>query len=136
MLGSFDIRVFPTSKQVLEKKIDQLFQEHPGYKIPDKWKTYDSWSQRGFDFLETRIFYLSGEPEEMYYVSFIGDSVMLANPNQIGIAIRAVHNASSKRWLLEKDFDKAQKERIESRFDKEIIAKIEASTGVKSKRED
>lgn len=134
-LGSFDSRIFPTSKKQLEIGLNKLYKDYPEYNIPDKWKDFDSWSQNGYDFLESRIFYLKNHPEEMYYVSFIGDSVMLADPKQVIIAIRAV-NKGDHKWFLEKDFDKQERERIEARFDKEIISKLEAYTQIKAKRDE
>ncbi|WP_026898917.1 hypothetical protein [Daejeonella oryzae] len=133
-LGGFDDRIFPTSKKKLEVALDQLYLDHPQYIIPDKWKDFDSWSRNGYDFLESRIFYLREHPEEMYYVSFVGDSAMLANPKQVVIAIRAV-NKGDYKWYLEEDCDKKERERIESRFDQEIISKLEGYTQCKAKRD-
>lgn len=134
-MGGFDIRTFPISKSVLNQAIDTLNLRNPEYKLPDKWKERDNWSRRGYGFLESNIFYLKGDPEEMYYVTFIGDSTMLADPKKISIAVRAVYNGG-KRWLLENDLDKQEKERIEVRFDKEIISKLENYAKVKAKRGD
>lgn len=134
-LGGFDERVFPVGKKQLDLAIEKLYSEHPEYNIPDKWKDFDNWSESGYDFLESKIFYLKNQPEEMYYVSFVGDSAMLADPKQSIIAIRAV-NKGSRKWLLEEDLDKKEQERIESRFDKEIISELEKYTHTKAKRED
>lgn len=134
-LGGFDLRTFPISKSVLNQAIDTLNIRNPEYKLPDKWQERDNWSQRGYGFLESNIFYLKGVPEEMYYVTFIGDSTMLADPKKVSIAIRAVYNGGDS-WLLESDLDKQERERIETRFDKEIISKLESYTQVKAKRED
>jgi isocitrate dehydrogenase len=73
----------------------------------------------------------------MYYVSFIGignDSIHTHN-NFIRLAIRAVYTKRFRKWYYEKDFDEKEKERIENRFDKEIISKLEKYTGVKTRTE-
>ena len=126
---------FPISKKKLEIAIDSLYSQYPDYKIPDKWKTFDGWSKSGYGFLENRIFYFKSSPEEMYYMTFIGDSVMLANPNKIGIALRAVYNGNTYgKWLLGSELDDKEKDRINKRFDHEIIAKLEQYTKTKASK--
>lgn len=133
-LGGFDKRIFSTSKNKLNKAIDTLYLNHSEYKIPDKWSDRDNWSERGYGFLESRIFYFKAHPEEMYYVSFIGDSATLADSKEISIAIRAIYNGG-KNWKPKNDLDKHERERIEVRFDKEIIYRLESYTKVKAQRE-
>ncbi|MFL9832216.1 hypothetical protein ABS764_15295 [Flavobacterium sp. ST-87] len=135
-LGGFDTRMFPTSKRKLVQGIDTLFSKYPNYKIPDKWKSRDDWKERGYDFLDSRIFYFPSDPEEMYYVTFYGDandSIQL-DTTKTGISIRAVENATSG-WTLEDNTSSSDKKRIEARFDKEIISKLEQYTGTKATRE-
>ncbi len=134
--GIGDTINFPTSKKNLEIAMDSLFVKHPEYKIPEKWETYNDWHQRGYDFLESRIFYFKSSPEEMYYVSFIGDSVMLADTTKIGIAIRATYNGDARgRWVLGDSLGSSEKQRIISRFDNEIVSKLEQYTKTKSSKE-
>jgi hypothetical protein len=133
-LGGFDERVFPVSKQRLAKAIDSLYKVSPDYKIPSKWQHLDDWHERGYDFLDSRIFYFKIKPEEMYYISFIGmpeDSEL--NNRSATIAVRAV--CDGKGWSLEENTGWSEKRRIEDRFDREIIAKLEQYTGAKAKRE-
>ena len=134
-LGGFDKRMFPTSKRNLVLAIDKLFAEHPNYKIPDTWKSQDDWKERGYDFLDSRIFYFQANPEEMYYVSFYGDAndSLQKDTTTAGISIRAVEKANSG-WTIEENTSSADKKRIEARFDKEIISKLELYTKTKSIR--
>ena len=136
-LGGFDIRLFSTSKKNIEKAIDSIYINYPEYKIPEKWKARDNWSQQGCDFLDSRIFYFQNEPEEMYYVTFIGDSndVIQHDTNHTRIAIRAVDNGVSG-WVLEKDFSSGEKERIEERFDLEIISRLKNYAKTQAIKED
>lgn len=130
-----DERDFPVSKKKLEVAMDSLYSQHPEYKIPDKWKAFDGWAKSGYGFLESRIFYFKSSPEEMYYVTFIGDSVMLADPNKIGIGLRAIYNGDANgKWLLGNDLDSKEKDRIDKRFDHEIISKLEQYTNTKASK--
>jgi len=135
-LGGFDEREFPTSKQHLVKAIDTLFLKHPEYEPPYDWKRFDDWRERGYDFLDSRIFYFSSSPREMYYVSFLGDAndSVQVNSSLTSISIRAVNNGTPG-WTTEKEFDSSNRERIEQRFNEEIISKIEAYTKTKAKRQ-
>jgi len=126
---------FPTSKIKLEQAFSRLYVEHPEYNVPENWKKYDTWSERGYDFLEGRIFYFKTPPEEMYYVSFIGDSADLADPNQIGIAIRAIYTNEKSKWLLGDELSNREKDRITNRFNKNIISKLEGYTKSKASEE-
>jgi hypothetical protein len=130
-----DERDFPVSKRKLEVAMDSLYSQHPEYKIPDKWKAFDGWAKSGYGFLESRIFYFKSSPEEMYYVTFIGDSVTLADPNKVGIGLRAIYNGDANgKWLLGNDLDSKEKDRISKRFDDEIIAKLEQYTDTKASK--
>lgn len=120
-LGSFKAFNFSVNKQELSLAIDTIYKNYPYYKIPEKWKKFDTWEERGYDFLDSRIFYFKDSPEEMYYVTFRGEK---ANPSidPIDIAIRAVSNGKG-RWLMQDDFSKKEIERIESRLESEILLK-------------
>jgi len=121
-LGSFKVINFSVNKQPLSLAIDSIYKNYPYYKIPEKWKKFDTWAERGYDFLDSRIFYFKDSPEEMYYVTFRGDKTTSAN-GPISIAIRAVSKGKGK-WLMQDDFSEKEIERIESRFEAEILSKI------------
>jgi hypothetical protein len=134
-LGGFDNRNFETPKQNIEKAIETLFVKNPELEISEKWRDYDTWKKRGFGFLDTRIFYFQSEPEEMYYVSFVEDGNEKQNEKGPTIlAIRSVFTKRHSQWLKEEDFYDSEKERIENRFDTEIISKLEKYSGLKATR--
>jgi len=135
-LGGFKAIDFPVSKRKLVSAIDSLYKSYPEYKIPDKWKSFDDWHARGYDFLDSRIFYFKLAPEEMYYISFIGDAnnATQTDTTLSSLSIRAVFNDAPK-WLLEQDFNSVDKERIQKRFYNEIITKLEYYTKSKSIQE-
>jgi hypothetical protein len=128
-LGAFQPLQFPISKNKLEIAIDSLYSIHPEYKIPDKWKEENDWSKRGFNFLNSRIFYFKENPEEMYYTSIrVGNDSL----THIDIAIRSVFEDKKMKWLKQEDFSKEEETRIQERFKKEIISKLEKYTNSKS----
>jgi len=88
-------------------------------------------SPRGYDFLESSLFYFKNSPEELYYISFVGDSATFADTTQVSIAVRAVTNESSG-WQLEKDVSSGERNRIELRFRKEIVEKLERITNCRA----
>ena len=125
-------KCFPTSKKALEVAFDSLYAKYPEYRTPAKWDSINDWSKRGYDFLESRIFYFKSSPEEMYYITFIGDSTVLADTTKIEIGIRAIYNGHKfGKWLLNSELDTKEKRRIESRFDNEIVSKLEEYTKTK-----
>jgi len=134
-LGGFKTRKFPVSKQKLVVAIESFYQRNPQFINPPKWKEEEeSWKKRGYDFLDARFFYLQDTPEELYYVSFIGDEndSIQSNANSVSIAIRAVFTRKNNRWLYEKDFNEEEKTRIENRFNNVIISKLEKYVGAKA----
>ncbi|AWV97142.1 hypothetical protein [Arcticibacterium luteifluviistationis] len=134
-LGGFESRSFNTPKQNIKRAIDTLFATNNELKIPEKWNEHDDWEDRGFGFLDTRIFYFQSEPEEMYYVSFVENGNEKQDENGPTIlAIRSIFTKRHNNWLKEEDFDDMEKERIETRFDTEIISKLENYSGVKAVR--
>ncbi len=134
-LGGFDNGTFPVTKRKLEIAIDSLYALHPEYEISTQWEKYNDWSARGYDFLESRIFYFKSPPEEMYYVTFVGDTAKISKTTDARIAIRSVFKGNTKRWVLEKEVDSKERERIEKRFDDEIISKLEQYTQTKAERQ-
>jgi hypothetical protein len=128
-LGGFEIITFSTSKHKLEAGIDSLYSRYPQYRMPNDsaWKSNDDWSARGYGFLDSRIFFFSNPPQELYYVSFVGDSTDFADTSKVSISVRAVTNISSG-WRLEKDVSSREGDRIEERFRKEIGEKLESLT--------
>jgi hypothetical protein len=135
-LGGFDTINFPISKKRLETAFDSLYSDYPEYKIPDKLKEYNFWSKSGYDFLESRLIYFDEFPEEMYYISFVGDEKVFKDSTHADIAIRSVFLCSKKKWLKEEDFNENEKTRIKNRFENEILLKLEKLTDCKSKELD
>jgi hypothetical protein len=131
-LGGFNIISFPVSKKKIETAFDNLYSDYPQYKIPSKWEEYNNWSKRGYNFLESRIFYFKEKPEEMYYISFIGDEETFKDTTHIDIAIRSVFIGSKRKWLKQEDFNKEEENTIQTRFKTEIVSKLVIYTNSKT----
>lgn len=119
-LGGFDPRTFSTKKVYIARAIDSLYRVCPEYRMPTKWKKYDFWESAGYGFLDTRMFYFKNPPEEMYYVSFL--DYPSQDSSTTTISIRSVFNG--QRWVKEEDTHRKEEERIEKRFDSEIVSKL------------
>ena len=117
-----DTASFKTSHPVLDVAIDSLYAQHPEYKMPQQWATYDNFTLRPSKYLFKKIFYFKSPPEEMYYVSLIDDSIMNGDTSQTGLAIRAVNRGGG--WLQSDKFSYKEQKKIQRRFNKEIIAKL------------
>ena len=123
-LGGFEIITLPASESKLNSAIDSLYKNFPEYKIPTKWNYLNDWEDRGYGFLDGKIFYFNNDPEEMYYVSFIhDDSVIDTLHPETRLSIRAV-NKGQRKWLLKKDLNGSEQKRIIERFKNEIISKL------------
>ena len=124
-LGGFEPFKLEAKKEKVEYLMDSIFfnQIDSTYQVPKKWKHIDDWEKRGYGFLDTKILYFNTSPEEMYYVSFLGDSLKWAKDNYTEVAIRAV--GTSKGWKTEQAFEKKEKNRIQLRFQNKIVEPIE-----------
>ena len=134
-LGGFEAVSFPNSKSNVVKAIDSIYIVFPNYHLPDKWKAYDNWSERGYDFLDSRIFYFKSDPEEMYYVTFIGDANDSVQKVEgiTSLAIRAYMKADKPgKWQKESETSSTERSRIEVRFRIEIVSKINDFTKTSS----
>lgn len=135
-LGTFQQWSFPVSEKRLDREMGLLYENNPTYVIPDKWKHLDDWQKSGYGFLKGKILFFEEAPEEMYYVSYFeAEPNSFANDNDFTItviAVRAVNNGNS-RWNTVDDYakNKAEIERIDTRFYKEIISKLEREMRLK-----
>ncbi|MEM0544009.1 hypothetical protein WFZ85_15515 [Flavobacterium sp. j3] len=122
-LGSFDDRRFPIKKSDFVTAVDSLTEKQ----IPDKWKETATGIEHTYEFMkENTCLYLKDNPEEMYFVSYNGSQKASV------ISVRSVFKGG--RWYTKNDFDKSEIERIEKRFDEEIIEQIERKTRTKAER--
>jgi hypothetical protein len=125
-LGSFDNRRFAIKKSDFLTAFDSLTEKQ----IPDKWKETAASIEHTYEFLadDVTCLYLNDNPEEMYFVSYQGNSKFTV------ISVKSVFKHG--RWSVKGDLDDAEIDRIETRFDNEIIKKIENRTRTKAERID
>ncbi|WP_299701826.1 hypothetical protein [uncultured Pontibacter sp.] len=124
-LGSFDDRKFRINFDEMQAAMNLLEEQ----KIPDKWKETAASIQHTYEFLSanTTCFYFQESPEEMYFISYQGNSKVTV------MSVRSVF--MNGRWFTERELTEAESERIENRFDKEIVGKLEKVTKSKATRE-
>ena len=132
-LGGFNIISFPVSKKKLEVAFDSLYSNYPEYQIPDKYQEFNKWQYWGANSLDAKTFYFSQSPEEMYYISFVGDEQTFKDTTHIDISIRSVFIGNKRKWLKQEEFTKEEESRIQTRFKTEIITKLEKYTNSKAK---
>ncbi|WP_375448650.1 hypothetical protein [uncultured Fibrella sp.] len=140
-LGAFQQWCFPVSQSKMAQGLTNLLVKNPSYKIPEKWKYLDNWSERGYESLEGQIIYFKKQPEEMYYISYfsmypqsIGNDT---DSNITKLAIRSVNNGGIK-WYGIDDLvkDSSEVNRINKRFYVEIILKLEKQMNVEVKKDE
>ncbi|WP_183575460.1 hypothetical protein HDF18_16185 [Mucilaginibacter sp. X5P1] len=126
---------FSTSTAKLESALDSLYKNYPEYKMPATWAKYKSSIVRESPFTEDKFFYFKSNPEELYYVVLINDSVMTDDSARTRLAIRAVNRGSDK-WILESGLDNDEEEAVIKRFDDEIVSKLRVYTKSKVLKEE
>jgi len=128
---------FNTSTANLENALDSLYKNYPEYKMPATWAKYKSSIVKvsPSPYTEDKFFYFKSNPEELYYVVLINDSVMTDDSARTRLAIRAVNRGSDK-WILESGLDNDAEETIIKRFDDEIVSKLRVYTKSKVLKEE
>ena len=126
-LGGGSIYEFNCSEEKLNICLDKFKESSQHLAVPEKWKKYDNWEEKGYDFLKGKVFYLKGNndfEEEMYYVTVLGSSPKLKNIART--SIRSVFRmvGGTPRWLYFDDLSKSEAKEIENRFQKIILDKM------------
>lgn len=138
-LGSFQKWRFPIPEKQFDSEVNAFFKNNPQYLIPEKWEHLDSWKQNGYGSLNGKIFYFSSHPKEIYYVSYSADVEGFEdkkNPNQRQFLKEQLTWEKKERGPQQKIQKKNEKEihRIDDRFYKQIITKLEKQANVKSEK--
>jgi len=126
---------FHKDKQDLEAAIDTLYAQHPEYKTPAGWEKYKQPILSSSPYIENKFFYLKDSSQALYCVTLVDDSAMSRDSAHSVIVIRAINKGSDK-WLREEDATDKEQQKIANHFNKQIIAKLEAITGTKARREE
>lgn len=123
-LGSGYKYSFKCNERDLNLCLDNYLKINNEFKVPEKWEKYNNWTEKGYDFLNGKIFYFEQDfesGEEMYFVSVL-DSYPKKN-SQSNVAVRAVFRFinNSPRWLYLDDLSMQESEKIERRFQKLVL---------------
>lgn len=126
-LGGGYVYEFNCSEEELNKCLDDFKQNSNSLDIPEKWKQYDDWDDRGYTFLKGKIFYFGNNyplDEEMYFVTVLKSD---GGNSDIGRAsIRSVFRKADglSGWRDFKDLNKSDAKRIEERFQKNVLDRL------------
>jgi len=123
-LGGGYVYEFNCSENELNNCLKFFKERHLNLAIPDRWKEYDDWEKRGYNFLNGKIFYFEGDSdlkEEMYYVTVLRFSEEKTKVARV--SIRSVFRKTTKfgQWLLFEDLKKSEKKIIEKRFQELVL---------------
>jgi hypothetical protein len=125
-LGGGNVYEFNCSEEKLNKCLDSFYKKTKKLKIPKKWVEYNNWDEKGYGFLNGKVFYIkndSGYKEEMYYVSVWSDSITSAESY---VAVRSVFRmfGDTPRWLYFEDISEPDALKIEYNFNKIILKNL------------
>lgn len=130
-LGAYKIKGFPFTNKALHLSTKTFYIEYPEYQMPEKWKyELEYWKKDGIDKKKILMFYFKTGPEEMYFVHIL-EPGMVKDPEYARIAVVSVYSQKSG-WQEIKKFKKEEMERIEQRFESEIISKLEKLTNTET----
>ena len=93
---------------------------------------YHDWEESSMDFLIGKVFYLRGskdQPEEMYYVTLVSEKMedtTWTKPSYLGIRALNIIDGNNQ-WKTNDNIANSEWERIDARFEKEIISQIQNS---------
>lgn len=108
---------FPASKYEIEEVLLKVIRQDSAYIVPDKWKIEHE------DVYPMIYIYFNANPEEIYQIGFSCDSLdWNSSPSYSKLALIAKFDGD--QFKFEKDLNRKEKERIEERFETEILAKI------------
>lgn len=131
-LGGWDIHVFPISEKSMDHYLKLFYQQYPQFKVPvEKQYAEHTWKTGGYSVLKGIFFYIEKEPSRIYYATYIDAGFGVENPDYARIALRAVYKQDDA-WYIKDDLNQKEEEDIEIFFKKEIITRLEQTTGVKS----
>lgn len=108
---------FDANKYDVEKEIVNVINKDFAYKLPTKW----SGVNKG-DYFEMIYIYFKNNPEEIYRTGFTGDSSLWKHSSTSRLAL--VSQFDGDIWRNESELSNKEVERIEKRFETEILSKI------------
>jgi len=108
---------FDANKYDVHNEIVKVLNQNPQYKVPSKWGNVD----KG-DYFERMYIYFKSQPEEIYRIGFTGDSSLWKSTSTSRLGI--VSQFDGEVWRNERDLSDKTKQRIQQRFESEILSKV------------
>lgn len=108
---------FDANKYDVEKEISTIINKDSSYSLPMKWKGVNKGG-----YFEMIYIYFKNSPEEIYRISFTGDSSVWKHSSTSRLAL--VSQFDGDTWRNESELSNKEIKRIENRFETEILSKI------------
>lgn len=108
---------FNSSKYEVEKAILNMLKNDSSHSLPSKWKIETLGNN-----VERFYVYFGTSPQEVYEIGFRGDSTNWNNTSYCQLAIVGQNN--STKWRYKDELSKEEINRIETRFEIEILSKL------------
>ena len=115
--GHIALYNFDSSKNKVEEKIVTILISDSSFEIPQKWKEH-----MNGDYFKRLYIYFKEKPEEIYQFGFSGDSVSWSLNSTCKLGLISIYQGDQFKY--EEDLSKQDKARIELRFEKEFLSKI------------
>ena len=111
---------FDITKYEVEKALLQVINEDSTYRVPAKWKSHT----KG-DSFERIYFYFPHGPEELYQIGFTGDNNEWQKSSTSRLGLISIYQG--KQFMYEDELSWKEQDRIQKRFEEEILSKIKYS---------
>ena len=108
---------FNANKYDVEKEILNVINKNSAYTVPNKWHEHTEG-----DYFERIYIYFKNNPEELYQIGFTGDSTNWNQTSSCKLGLISVYQG--KQFQYENELSNKEIERIEKRFETEILSKI------------
>ncbi len=133
-LGGGYLYKYDCTRGELQNCLENIKIKNSAYNVPKNWEDFNDWSAGGFDFLNGITYFLNEsqyQKKEMYYVTLVQNDyydTVYTKPSLV--ALRSVFNVvdGKPRWLHLHDLNKTNKDRVELRFQQEILSKIKSAS--------
>ena len=110
---------FNNCKDSVKKDLLSVINYNSLYVAPTHWNNYE----QGIDTIRDIYVYFQSIPKEIYQLGFKGDTTEW-RINKKSCTLALVGTFNGKIWRFEKDMKSKEIERIEKRFEMEILSKM------------
>lgn len=114
--GHIEFYNFNATKYEVENALLQVINNDTTYKVPKKWRSHTK-----DDYFERIYIYFSNRPNELYQIGFT-DSNEWQKSATCRLGLISIYQG--EQFMYEDDLNWKEQERIQKRFEEEILTKI------------